>query len=185
MANGIYYLDSLPPFLVADQAAVTPTTTQKSCWATGSNGPTLINQPGFWTLGKKVMLCANLKLTTGTAGNSTFAMGLGTGDAPGVIVTTATRAKIASVGPFGVFIQGFATCRAIGASATVSLHGMAYPDLGAFLSTTDAWVFPSNGTTVVSTFDSSLTTLSLTFQYSTSAGTDSIVATDIHMISMN
>lgn len=184
MANGIYYLDSLLPFLTADQSAITPTTTAKACWATGSNGPTLL-PANFWYPGKKVMLCANLKITTGTAGNSTFSMALGTGDNPAVIVASAVRAKIASVGPFGCYVQGFATCRAIGASATVSMHGFAAPDLGAFLSTTDNWVFPSNGTTVVSTFDSSLATLSLTFQYTTSAGTDSVVATDIHLISMN
>jgi hypothetical protein len=112
-------------------------------------------------------------------------MALGTGDNPAVLVATATRAKIASVGPVGVYMQGIATCRSIGSAGTISMHGFVAPDLGAFLSTTDNWVFPSNGTTVVSTFDTSLATLSLTFQYLTSAGTDSILATDIHMEVLN
>jgi hypothetical protein len=184
MANGIYYVDTLLPNIVADQGAITPTTTHKACWATGSNGPTLL-PANFWYPGKLVRLSAYLKLTTGTAGNSAFAMALGTGDNPAVLVATATRAKVASVGPFGVYMQGYARCRAIGASATVSMWGCVTPDLGAFLSTTGEWVFPSNGTTVVSTFDSSLATLSLTFQYLTSAGTDSVVATDIVLESMN
>lgn len=184
MAEGIYYVDSRPPFLIADQSAVVPTTTHKACWATGANGPTIL-PAYFWSVGRKVRLSANLKLTTGTAGNSAFAMALGTGDNPAVLVATATRAKIASVGPFGIFIQGFATCRSIGSAGTISLHGHAKPDLGVFLSTTDNWIFPANGTTVVSTFDTSLATLSLTFQYLTSAGTDSIVATDIHLEVMN
>lgn len=184
MANGIFYVDTLLPNVIADQGAIVPTTTAKACWATGSNGPTLL-PANFWYPGKLVRLSANLKLTTGTAGNSTFSMALGTGDNPAVLVSTATRAKVASVGPFGVFIQGYARCRAIGASATVSLWGFVAPDLGVALSTTDNWVFPSNGTTVVSSFDSSLATLSLTFQYATSAGTDSILATDIVLESMN
>jgi hypothetical protein len=181
MADGIYYVDVRQPFITADQGSITPTTTLKSCWAAG---PTLL-PANYLYVGKKLRLTANLKLTTGTAGNSAFAMCLGTGDNPAVQVVTATRAKIASIGPFGIYITGILTCRSIGTAGTVSMHGFVAPDLGAFLSTTDNWVFPSNGTTVVSTIDTTLTTSSLTFQYLTSAGTDAIVATDITLEAMN
>ena len=65
------------------------------------------------------------------------------------------------------------------------MHGFVVPDLGAFLSTTDCWVFPSNGTTVVSTIDTTSAANSLFFEYLTSAGTDSILATDIHLEILN
>jgi len=187
MANGIYYVDSLPGsagWIVADQSAITPTTTAKACWATGGGGPTLF-PANAWYVGKKYRLSANLKLTTGTAGNSTFYMAYGTGDNPACIVATAARAKVASVGPFGIYMVGYATCRSLGTAGTLSLHGFVAPDLGAFLSTTDNFIFPSTGTTVVSTVDTTLATMSLTFQYATSAGTDSILATDIHLEAMN
>lgn len=184
MAGGLFYVESQPPFLIADQSAVTPTTTMKNVWANGAASPTIL-PANFWTLGRKVRLTANLKLTTGTAGNSAFSMAYGAADAPACHVDTATRAKIASVGPFGIFIVGYATCRSIGTAGTLSLHGMANPDLGIFLSTTDGWVFPSNGTTVVSTIDTTVATNSLFFQYLTSAGTDSIVTTDVHLEILN
>jgi hypothetical protein len=184
VAGGLYYVETQPPFLIADQAAVTPTTTFKNVWANGASSPTIL-PANFWTLGKKVRLTANLKLTTGVAGNSQFGMAYGATDAPAANVATAARAKVASVGPFGVYITGFATCRSIGTAGTLSMHGFVAPDLGAFLSTTDNWVFPSGGTTVVSTIDTTVATNSLFFQYLTSAGTDSIVATDIHMEILN
>lgn len=181
MADGIYYVDSRQPWVTANQGNITPTTTLKSCWAAG---PTLL-PANYLFVGKKLRLTANIILTTGTAGNSQWAMCYGTGDNPGVQVVTATRAKIASVGPFGVYITGILTCRSVGTSGTVAMHGIVVPDLGAFLSTTDNWVFPSNGTTVVSTIDTTLATSSITFQYSTSAGTDTITTTDITLEAMN
>lgn len=183
-ADGIYYVDRRLPFLVADQSAVTPTTTYKNIWANGATSPTIL-PANYWTVGKTLRLTANIKLTTGTAGNSAFSMAYGAADAPAAVVATVTRAKIASVGPFGVFMTGFATCRSTGTSGTLSMWGMVYPDLGVFLSTTVPFVFPSGGTTVVSTIDTTVGTNSLFFQYLTSAGTDSILATDIILESMN
>ena len=167
--------------MIVDQGNITPTTTLKSCWAAG---PTVL-PANYWYPGKKVRLTAGIKLSTGTAGSSTWSMSLGTGDNPACSVLTASRAKIASVGPFGVYITGIATCRTVGTAGTVAMHGFVAPDLGAFLSTTDMWVFPSNGSSVVSTIDTTLATSSLTFQYLTSAGTDTITTTDITLEAMN
>ena len=184
IADGIYYVDRRLPFGTADYTAVTPTTTQKGIWAPGATNPCIL-PANYWTVGKTLRLTANIKLTTGTAGNSTFAMAYGAADAPACVVVTATRAKIASVGPFGIYMIGYATCRSIGTAGTLSMWGMVYPDLGCFLSTAVPFVFPSNGTTVVSTVDTTVGTNGLFFEYATSAGTDSIQATDIVLEAMN
>jgi hypothetical protein len=183
-ADGIYYEDLRQPFLIADQSAVTPTTTMKTCWAVGASSPTIL-PANYWTIGKTVKLTANLKLTTGAAGNSQFGMCYGAADAPAAVVATVSRAKIATVGPFGVFITGYATCRSIGTAGTLSMWGMVYADLSVFLSTVQPMVFPSNGVTVVSTIDTTVGTNALSFSYLTSAGTDSILATNILMEAMN
>jgi hypothetical protein len=159
--------------LVADIGAVTPTTTYKNVWTNGAASPTIL-PANFWIPGKLVRLSAFLKLTTGTAGNSAFSMAYGAADAPTAVVATRTSAKIASVGPFGVFIQGFARCRTAGTAGTLEMWGMVYPSLDVFLSTVGPMPFPNNGTTVVSTIDTTVGTNSLFFQYLTSAGTDSI-----------
>jgi len=184
MADGIYYVDRRLPFLVADQGAMTPTTTMKNIWANGATSPTIL-PANYWTVGKTLRLTAHLKLTTGTAGNSQFAMAYGAADAPACVVATRTSAKIASVGPFDIFMQGFATCRSTGTAGTLSMWGFVYPSLDVFLSTVGPMPFPNNGSTVVSTIDTTVGTNSLFFQYLTSAGTDSILATDIILEAMN
>src|SRR6266576_5437195 len=150
MADGIYYRDRRQPFLIADQSSVTLTTTQKMLWAVGASSPTIL-PANYWTLGKVVKLTANLKWTTGTAGNVVFGMAYGAADAPACNVKTVARAKIASVGPFGVFIQGYAECRSIGTAGTLSMWGFALADLSVMLSTVQPIIFPSDGVTVVST----------------------------------
>lgn len=183
-ADGIYYVDKRLPHLVADQSAVTPDTTMKSIWANGASSPTIL-PANYWTPGKTLRLTAGIKLTTGTAGNSQFAMAYGAAAAPSCVVTTTTRAKIASVGPFGGFMQGYATCRTTGTGGTLSMWGFVYMDLSVFLSTVQPMVFPSDGVTVVSTIDTTVGTNNLFFQYLTSAGTDSILATNIVLEAMN
>jgi hypothetical protein len=183
MADGIYYHDTRQPVIVADETGITLTTTAKALWPVART----ILPANYWTIGKTVKLEAFLKWTTGTAGNITWSMAYGAGDNPGVIVSTTAVAKVASVGPFGVYIQGFATCRQIGAgtTATLSMWGMVYAALGAELSTVQPQVFPNNGTTVVSGFDSTVGTNALTFQATMSAGTDTVVTTALLMTAMN
>lgn len=186
MADGIYYNDLRLPFVVADATAVTPTTTAKPMWNSGSvaASPTIL-PANYWTIGKTVKLEAFVKLTTGTAGNSTFSMAYGSVDAPTAVVSTASAAKIASVGPFGIYIVGFATCRSTGTAGTLSMWGMVHPALGVFLSTVQPFVFPNNGTTVVSTIDTTVGTNHLHFGYLTSAGTDSIQLVGLAMTALN
>lgn len=181
MADGIYYRDTRQPFTLADQSGITLTTTAKALWS-----PTLTILPAnYWTVGKLVKLTAFIKWSSGTAGNYTFAMAYGAGDNPGAIVTSVARAYIASVGPFGVFIQGYAQCRSIGTAGTLSMWGMAFPDLGIVLSTAQPSVFPSNGTTVVSTIDTTVGTNALTFQAIASAGTHTMTTVGLVMEALN
>lgn len=183
-ADGIYYVDTRQPFLLADQSSVTLATTSKMLWAVGASSPTIL-PANYWTLGKTLRLTAFLKWTTGTAGNITFGMAYGAADNPSCIVNSKTVAKIASVGPFGVYIQGFATCRSLGTAGTLSMWGFAYPSIDAVLSTNQPLPFPNDGTTVVSTIDTTVGTNALSFQAKMSAGTDTIVATSIALEAMN
>ena len=158
--------------------------TQKMLWATGASSPTIL-PANYWTVGKTVRLTAFLKITTGTAGNWIVGMAYGAADAPAANVVSRTFAKIASVGPFSGFIQGYARCRSTGTAGTLSMMGMFYPSLDVVLSTVQPITFPNNGTTVVSTIDTTVGTNALSFQASNSAGTDSVVATEIIMEAMN
>jgi hypothetical protein len=159
-ADGIYYQDTRLPFLTADQTGVTLTTTQKMLWATGASSPTIL-PANYWTVGKLVKLEAFLKITTGTAGNWAVGMAYGAADAPAANVVSRTSAKIASVGPFGAWIQGYARCRSTGTSGTLSMTGFFHPSLDVFLSTVLPMPFPNNGTTVVSTVDTTVGTNAL------------------------
>lgn len=187
-ADGLFYTDLRAPFVVADQAGITLTTTQKALWL-----PALSIFPAnYWGMvGKTVKLTAMVKVTTGTAGNWIVGMGYGAGDAPAVIVVSgAAKAKIASIGPFLAVMEGFATLRTVGptsTSGTLSLAGDFRPPLALFLSTVagSAITFPEAGTTVVSTFDTTSGANALTFQAQNSAGTDTVVTTNLYVQALN
>jgi len=65
------------------------------------------------------------------------------------------------------------------------MWGMAIADLAAMLSTNQPNIFPNDGVTVVSTIDTTVGTNALSFQASMSAGTDTIVATNIILEALN
>jgi hypothetical protein len=65
------------------------------------------------------------------------------------------------------------------------MWGFAQPDLGIMLSTSGPNIFPSTGTTVVSTLDTTLATTGLYFQILASAGSHTCVATNVVMEAMN
>lgn len=181
MADGIFYRDLRQPFTIADSAGITLTTTHKALWV-----PALTILPAnYWTVGKCVKLTAAVKISSGVAGNYTFAMGYGAGDNPAPIVQSAARAYVASVGPFLTFWQGYATCRSIGTAGTLSMWGMVYVDLALMLSTNQPNVFPQNGTTVVSTIDTTVGTNALTFQMIASAGTHTATTVGLLMEALN
>jgi len=184
MADGIYYRDTRMPIPVVDESSIATTTTAKAAWPVART----ILPANYWTVNKTVALTAILKQTTGTAGNLTYSMGLGTGDNPAVLVSTAARAKVASIGPFTCVLQGWATCRSlgVGTAATISMWGFASPSTGLILPATTATMpFPDAGTTVVSTFDPTIATLALTFQVTESGGAGTMVCVGLLMEALN
>lgn len=185
-ADGIFYVDTRQPFITADQTQVTLTTTNKCLWATGASSPTIL-PANYWTVGKTLRLTANLKWTNGTAGNTTVGLMYGAADAGGTArVASLSKAKIASVGPFDVVAQAYITCRSIGTAGTLSMFGFYMFPVDLVLSTVQTiWTIPSAGTTVVGTVDTTVGTNSLCFEALTSAGADTVTATNIVLEAMN
>lgn len=160
MAGTNGYRDLACAVDVVDQAAITLSATQKALWAPAR---TLILAKD-WTVGRTWKLTAGIKLVTdGTAGNYVFGCGVGTGDAPAVIVVGSSQAGVVSK-TFMAIMEAWITCRTIGTAGTVSIYGKITPDLSGILSTALPYVFPTAGATVVSTLDMTLSTGAATFQ---------------------
>lgn len=186
MADTSLWRDLRQPYVIADLGSITPTTTQKMLWTPGAGNP-LGNFPAnYWTVGKTVKLTAAFKWTSGTAGNWAVGMAYGVADAAAVNVVSATKAAIASVGPFLVLAVGYAVCRSTGTAATMSMWGMFHFPIDLMLSTVGSNLgFPSAGATVVSTFDSTVGTNGLFFQALRSAGTDTVVPVGVAIEALN
>lgn len=184
MADGIYYRDTRQPFTIADLGSITLTTTSKCLWTPGVTSPTQL-PVNYWTVGKLVKLTAGLKWTNGVAGNTTVGMCYGTADNPGAIVNSTSHAKIASVGPFLAYIQGYIQCRSVGSAGTISMWGAIHWPIDLMLSTVGTVQgFPSAGGTVVSTIDTTVVGGPY-FQALTSAGADAVVAVGLVMEALN
>jgi hypothetical protein len=160
MAGGNDYRDMFSPVEVLDQGVITLATTQKALWT----APKTLLPANFWKVGKTMKLTAAVKMVTdGTAGNYVFGAGAGTGDAPAVIVVGSSQASVTSK-TFLMIFEAWFTCRLLGTAGTLSIWGRAFADLSGVLSTAQPYVFPTTGTTVVSTLDMTLATTALTFQ---------------------
>lgn len=184
-AGDIYYRDRRQPFLIADSAtSVTLSTTQKTLWAVGATSPTIL-PANFWTLGRAVKITANLKWTAVANTNAvTIGMCYGAADAPACNVVATAVTPVSGTSTFSVNISGYAECRSIGSSGTLSLWGVALAPAG--LTTAGPITFPSAGVTVVSTIDTTSAANALSFQaLRATAGTDTVVATNIIMEALN
>jgi len=182
--DGPFYRDLRAPVSIIDESAITLATTQKALWPVART----ILPANAWYVGKTYKITAALKLVTdGTAGNYVFGMGYGAGDAPAVIVISASRAAVVSFTGLAI-MEGYATCRSlgVGTAATLSMWGIIVPELGAVLSTNQPILFPTAGTTVVSTFDPTVGTNALTFQAQRSgAGVYTITTVGLFMEALN
>lgn len=188
MADTPLWRDLRSPWQVTDLPSITLTTTQKMLWAPGAGNP-MGNFPAFYwdKIGKCVKLTALLKWTSGTAGNIAVGMAYGAADAAAPNVVSATRAAIASVGPFLVRMEGYATLATQpGTAASLSLCGFVDFPIDLMLSTVGgSFGFPSAGVTVVSTIDTTVGTNGLFFQALRSAGTDTVVPVCVKMEALN
>lgn len=160
MAGGNDYRDMAAAVDVVDQASITLATTQKALWAPAR---TLV-LASDWRVNRTWKLTAAIKFVTdGTAGNYVFGAGVGTGDAPAVIVVGSSQAGVVSK-TFLAIMTAYFTCRSIGTTGTVSIYGEISADLSGVLSTAQPYIFPTAGVTVVSTLDMTLNTNAMTFQ---------------------
>jgi hypothetical protein len=188
MADTPLWRDLRQPFVATDLSAITLTTTQKMLWTPGTGNPVGNFPAGYWGFkGKSVKLTAYLKWTSGTAGNWAVGMAYGAADAAAANVVSATKAAIASVGPFLVKMEGYATLASDpGTAASLSMVGMAHFPIDLMLSTVGANLgFPSAGVTVVSTIDTTVGTNGLFFQALRSAGTDTVVPVMVKLEALN
>ena len=83
--EGGFWNESLGPdsAMVADEGAVTPTTTLKALWAPVNVGMAGALRANFWRPGRRVRLTAYVKLVVGaTPGNILFSMCYGSATAP-------------------------------------------------------------------------------------------------------
>lgn len=186
MADTPLWRDLRQPFVIADFGGITLTTTQKMLWTPGAGNPMGNFPANYWTVGKTVKLTMLTKWTSGTAGNIAFGMAYGAADAAAPNVVSATRAAIASVGPFLVRAEGYAVCRSTGTAGTLSMSGFVDFPIDLMLSTVGgSFGFPSAGGTVVSTIDTTVGTNGLFFQALRSAGTDTVTPVWVGIEALN
>lgn len=124
MSTGQFYNNGLPPFLIADAAAVTLATTYKALVPASQMpvlGPNFFGWPG-----KKLRVEAFGRLTTAlTPGNLKLGFYFGTGaDANGVLLSeTGAVALTASQTSLSWRIRADITCRSTGAAGTLFCTG--------------------------------------------------------------
>jgi hypothetical protein len=182
--DGRFFVDRLPPFNVADFGSVAPGTTATTLWPVGATSPTIL-PANFWIPGRCIRIKAFFKWTSGTAGNITIGASYGAASNPACIVNSVATAAVASVGPFGVFVEAYYECRTVGTAGTLSMWGMATAPVGLITAATGAdFVFPNAGVTVVSTIDTTVATNACMIHGIRSAGTDGVVCAGLVMESV-
>lgn len=125
--NASFFNDTRAPFMSADQAAVTLSTTDKALY-TASAFPVLGGQY-FSFIGKKLKIRLFGKITTAaTPGNGTFDVYYGTGaDANGVLLAGSTAAALtASQTNISWYADFFISCRSTGSAGTLFVDGFAH-----------------------------------------------------------
>jgi hypothetical protein len=123
VADGKFYLDTLPPFIVTDVASVTLSTTAKALYPVG-NVPAMGKD--YWWAGKKVYVWVYGRCTSAaTPGNLTVQLMYGTGaDANGTILAaSAATAWTASQSNLSFYAWWRVYCTAIGSSGALFAKG--------------------------------------------------------------
>lgn len=164
--------------LPADETAITLATTQKALWLPAK---TLI-PTGVWYPGKIMKVTAFGKATTdGTAGNYTFGIGLGAGDAPAAIVTGAAVAGTISQTNVTWMAELYAECRTFGTAGILRLWGYMRPAVALLASTLQPYLIPGSAPADTS-FDFTAGTNALTLQAQrTNAGVWTMTTTNLRM----
>jgi hypothetical protein len=185
MADGLFYRDLRTPFQLAAGSTITLLTTMQQLTVLGAAAPGIL-PANYWWAGKTVKLTALAKVVTGiTPGNFQWGMSYGSTAAPACNVTTVARAAVASVTTAAMLV-GYAKCWTTGTAGTLSMWGYVLWDLAGQLSTNQPNIFPSGGTTVVSTIDTTASGNQLSFQASRSGSTaETVQLIDMIMEALN
>lgn len=119
-SGGQFYQDTRPPWLIADTAAVTLTTSQQVLWSVADLTPTYASD---WFPGKIFQLRCYGRLTTPAgAGALTVQFGYGTASGTtGALATSAALTVVASQTNISWRFEGRIRCRAVGPGANAGI----------------------------------------------------------------
>jgi hypothetical protein len=183
--DGAFYNDLRPPFIVADQAAVTLSTTDKALY-TASAFPVLGGQ--YWWQGKKAKIRLFGKITTVlTPGNGTFDIYYGTGaDANGVLLaSSAAFALTASQTNLSWELELCVSCRSTGSSGTLFVDGSAKFNNAVVASTLQPILIPASAAVVSGACDLTAA-LIISVQFKRSGSTvETMTVQDLEWIPLN
>lgn len=149
MADGLFYLDSKPPFVTTDVTSVTLSTTDKALYPASAFPP--LGAGYFNTfLGKRLWIHLFGRMTTGTTpGNGTWDIYFGSGaDANGTIIASSgTLALVASGTNLSWMLDIWVTTRLLEQGAThgaLLVTGRAEMNVGLLLSTAAPMLIPAS-----------------------------------------
>lgn len=148
--DGQFFVDSRLPFIAADVASVTLSTTDKALVPI-ANLP-ILGQNYFSYVGKAVRIKAFGRITTGaTPGNGTFSLYLGSGaDANGTILAaSAAVALTASQTNLSWELELIARARALGATGSLLVTGRMLFNNAVLANTLQPLLFPASAPAAV------------------------------------
>jgi hypothetical protein len=182
--DGQFYNDLKPPFMLADIAAVTLSTTNKAL-APIANCPAMGRD--YWWAGKKVLVEAFGRITTAaTPGNLTLALLYGTGaDANGVsIVASAAQTLVASQTNLPWRARFYVHCRTPGAAG--GLFGWGEAQFGTAVVAVGDFLLPASAPAVSASVDLTVAGNILSLQALRSGSTaETMQVHDISYIALN
>lgn len=185
-SDGLFYNDLREPFISADQAAVTLSTTAKALY-TASAFPILGGQY-FARVGKKLRIRLLGRMTTGTTpGNGSFNVLYGTGaDANGVLLMTGTPVALsASQTNLSWAVEVFVHCRSTGSLGTLFCTGKAHFNVALIASTLQPILLPASAPAVSGACDLTAA-LIISVQYLRSGSTaETMQVHDMEVVAMN
>lgn len=142
--DGVYYRDTRAPTLVADNAAITLSTTGLALWSTAQFSLLPAN---YWLPGRSIKMTAFGKGTSdGTASNWTWSVSASNAANTNLVSGTASAVTVSQTN-FSWMMEGYITCRTIGATGTVQQHGIVFPAVTAFASTLQPLIIPASAPT--------------------------------------
>lgn len=145
-ADGLYYRDTRVPILVADNAAVTLSTTALDLWLVAQFSTLPAN---YWTPGKTIKMTAFGKITTVLTPGNLVASLSSNAAVNTSLVSSAAIALTASQTNLSWRMEGYITCRSIGTAGTMQMHGHFFANNAVVASTSNPILIPASAPTTV------------------------------------